>query len=131
MNDCIFCKIVAGEIPAVQVYEDNLFLAFLDREPVNPGHLVVIPKAHVDDVFDINEPMYAELFACAKKIAPQLKKAMESRRVGLVVEGFGVAHAHVHLIPINNAHELNPERAKETSMEERERLGKQIREALQ
>ncbi|MBP9771887.1 MAG: HIT family protein [Candidatus Pacebacteria bacterium] len=130
MNDCVFCKIIAGEIPAVKVYEDDQFLAFLDREPLNPGHLVLIPKIHVDDVFAIHEPLYADLFEQAKKIAPRLKEVMNSRRVGLVVEGFGVAHAHVHLIPINAAHELNPERAKEASLDEREEVGKTIRQAL-
>jgi len=122
MEDCIFCKIAAGEIPAVKIWEDEKFLAFLDVKPVNPGHLLLIPKKHTDYIFDLDDTEYSALMLKAKELGVMLKEKLASKKVGIVVEGFGVAHVHVHLIPINQPHELNPERAKEMSGEELKKI---------
>lgn len=114
MSDCIFCKIIAKEIPAHIVWEDDQFSAMLDIRPVNPGHLLIIPKKHIETVFEMPQSLYNALFETAKALSTPLQKAMSSIKVGVVVEGFGVPHAHVHLIPINHAHELDSSRA--TSM---------------
>ncbi len=116
--DCIFCKIVAGEIPAEKIWEDETFLSFLDVNPLNPGHLLVIPKKHTEYLFDMPDTEYSELMIKAKEAAIRMKEKLGPKKVGLVVEGFGVPHVHVHLIPINNPHELNPERAKKAAPEE-------------
>jgi histidine triad (HIT) family protein len=124
---CVFCKILAGDIPSANVYEDEDFLVFLDVRPVNPGHLLIVPRQHIDDVFDIPDLLYAKLFALARTLAPKLRVAVGSTRVGIAVEGFGVAHAHVHLVPLNGPHELNPERAKKASPEELRENAEKIR----
>lgn len=116
--DCIFCKIIEGRIPSNKVWENENFFAFLDIKPLQKGHILLVPKKHVEEVFDLPHDLYAEFFATAKKITVPLRHAMQSKKVGLVVEGFGVAHAHLHLIPINNPHELNPEKAYLASKEE-------------
>lgn len=118
MADCIFCKIIAKEIPAHIVWENKTFLAFLDIHPVNPGHLLMIPKEHVENVFDMADGLYQESFGTAKALSAPLQKAMRSARVGMVVEGFGVPHAHLHLVPINGPHELDSSRAKPMAAEE-------------
>lgn len=112
MEDCIFCKIATGKIPSAKVYEDDKFFAFLDINPMAPGHTLLIPKKHVDNLFDIEEPLYSELFQAAKKLSNPLTKAMGAKRIGVIVEGFLVHHAHVHLIPINSGNELDPHRAR-------------------
>ncbi len=112
MADCIFCKIIGKEIPSYILWENDRFLAFLDVRPLNPGHLLIIPKGHIKDIFDMPEGLYQEIFNTAKALSTPLQNAMSSVRVGMVVEGFGVPHAHVHLIPINKQHEIDSSRAK-------------------
>ncbi|MDD5172353.1 MAG: HIT family protein [Candidatus ainarchaeum sp.] len=130
MDDCIFCKIGAGKIPSAKVYEDDKFLAFLDINPVNPGHTLLIPKKHVDNLFDIEEPLYSDLFKTAKKLSKSLTKAMGAKRVGVIVEGFLVHHAHVHLIPINHGNELDPGRARKAEPAELTAVADKIRNQL-
>jgi histidine triad (HIT) family protein len=84
---------------------------FLDVNPVNPGHLLIIPKEHVESVFDLPDEQYKNIFETAKALSTPLQNAMQSRKIGIAVEGFGVSHAHVHLVPLHNPNELNPERA--------------------
>lgn len=128
MDDCIFCKIASKEIPADIFFEDEHSVAFLDIKPINPGHALIVPKMHVDHFFDLPQPIYQHLFDVAKRIAPTLKEAMGSARTGLAIEGFGVPHAHIHLVPINHGNELNPERAKTATAEELKEIGERIRE---
>ncbi len=108
MEDCVFCKMVRKEILPEIVWEDDNYMAFLDQNPVKPGHTLLIPKKHTDYLFDIEDKEYADLFMHAKTFSKILKKAFNPKRVGLVVEGFGVPHAHIHLVPINNIGELTP-----------------------
>ncbi|MFM1893773.1 MAG: HIT family protein [Crocinitomicaceae bacterium] len=103
----IFSKIVSGEIPCYKVAENDDFLAFLDINPLVPGHTLVIPKKEVDYIFDLDTPTYHGLFAFAKDLAPTLKEAFGSKRIGITVIGLEVPHAHVHLIPINSMKDMD------------------------
>lgn len=98
----IFSKIVNGEIPAYKVAEDENYLAFLDIFPVAKGHTLVIPKKEVDYIFDLDDDLYNGLQTFAKKIAIGLKKAIPCQKVGVLVLGLEVPHAHIHLIPMQN-----------------------------
>lgn len=102
----IFSKIVSGEIPAYKVAEDENYLAFLDIFPVAKGHTLVIPKKEVDYIFDLEDDLYAGLHAFAKKVAIGLKKAIPCQKVGVLVLGLEVPHAHIHLIPMQNEADL-------------------------
>ena len=118
----IFSKIAAGEIPSYKVAEDNRYFAFLDINPVAEGHTLVIPKREEDYIFDLSDDEYAGLQLFAKRVAEAMKKAIPCRRIGVAVMGLEVPHAHIHLIPINKASDMNffgeklspsPERMKE------------------
>ena len=101
-TDCIFCRIVSGSIPAWTVWENERYTAFLTPFPNTPGFTVVIPKAHVhSDVLSFNDADFSGLLLAAKSVSDLLKKGLNVRRVGLVVEGMGVDHAHVKLIPMH------------------------------
>ena len=98
----IFSKIVNGEIPAYKVAEDEHYLAFLDIFPVAKGHTLVIPKKEVDYLFDLDDETYAGLQLFAKKVAAGLKKTIPCVKVGVLVLGLEIPHAHIHLIPMQN-----------------------------
>ena len=102
----IFTRIINGEIPCHKVYEDDDFIAFLDIHPLHDGHTLVIPKQQIDHIWDLPDDIYADLWVKSKLIATKLQLAIGTKRVGMVVEGFGVPHAHVHLIPIDSPAEL-------------------------
>ena len=112
---CIFCEIVAGRIPALTVWESRDHLLMMDIRPIAQGHLLLLPKKHSEDIWLLPDREYAKLLATARKLAPKLRRATRAKRIGLVVEGFGVPHVHVHLVPVNKAGELNPTRAKAAS----------------
>ena len=103
----IFSKIVAGEIPCYKIYEDEKFLAFLDINPLAQGHTLVIPKQEIDYFFDINDSMLSEMMLVAKRIAISLKKTIECKKVGVIVIGDEVPHAHIHLIPFQNPSKMS------------------------
>jgi histidine triad (HIT) family protein len=130
MEDCIFCKIAKGEIDSAKVYEDEKFFAFLDVRPLNPGHTLLVPKKHADYIFELDESLYSELFKTAKKLAKPIRNAVKSKRIGVAIEGFGVPHAHIHLIPINNVNEIDPHRAKAATPEELNEVAEKIRNSL-
>lgn len=97
MTDCIFCKIVKGEIPCYKIYEDNDFLAFLDAFPLNKGHTLVIPKKHEHWVWDVENP--GKYWEISTKIAKALRKAFNPERITSFVLGEQVPHAHIWLVP--------------------------------
>jgi len=97
---------VKGEIPSVKIWEDEKYLAFLDMNPINPGHALLIPKKHDDYIFDLNNEEYSELMLKARGVAKLLKEKLNPKRIGIIVEGFGVSHVHVHLVPINFPDEI-------------------------
>lgn len=103
----IFSKIIAGEIPSYKISENERFYAFLDIFPLREGHTLVIPKVETDKFFDLDDKYLAEMLLFAKPIAKAIEKAFRCNRCGLSVVGIEVAHAHLHLIPINTANDLN------------------------
>lgn len=113
--ECIFCEIINGRKKSFKVWENRDFLLLLVPEQINPGHVILITKKHVDYIFDIKEPLYGRIFKTVKKISLILKNITEAKRIGVAIEGFGVRHVHIHLVPVNKGNELNPERAKKVS----------------
>jgi histidine triad (HIT) family protein len=97
MDKCIFCEIVAKKIPASVIYEDDEFMAFLDINPLNPGHTLVIPKQHLRWTFDVEK--FGEYFEVAKSVALAAKDGMKATTVNFLTVGFSVQHAHIHVIP--------------------------------
>ena len=103
----IFTKIVKGEIPSYKIFEDERFYAFLDINPMAKGHTLVIPKKEVDYLFVFDDEMLKEMIVLSKKIAKAIEKAIECNRVGVMVVGLEVPHAHIHLIPIQSEGDMN------------------------
>ena len=102
----IFTKIINGEIPSYKIAEDDNFYSFLDINPLSKGHTLVVPKKEIDYLFDVNDETIGEMMIFAKKIAKAIDKAVDCIRVGVVVIGTEVPHAHIHLIPFKNESEL-------------------------
>jgi histidine triad (HIT) family protein len=127
----IFSKIVAGEIPAFKVAEDDNYLAFLDVFPLVKGHVLVIPKLEVDYIFDLDDELYLGLQAFAKKVALGLKKAVPCKRIGVAVIGLEVPHAHIHLVPMQGMDDLNFSRPKlKIATEEMSAIAEKIRKEV-
>lgn len=103
----IFMKIIQGEIPCHRLAENDRFLAFLDVRPVSRGHTLVIPKQEVDYLFDLSDDLLGEIMVFARPVARAIEKAVPCERIGIMVAGLEVPHAHVHLIPINAISDLN------------------------
>ena len=103
----IFSKIINGEIPCHKIAENDDFLAFLDVFPLVKGHVLVVPKKEVDYIFDLDDNLLAGLILFAKSIAPAIKKAVPCKRIGLTVIGLEVPHAHLHMVPMNSANDVN------------------------
>lgn len=115
----IFSKIIAGDIPSYKIAENDKFFAFLDIFPLREGHVLVVPKTEVDNLFDLPETWLGEMLVFAKPIAKAIEKAFDCNRCGISVIGLEVPHAHIHLIPINSANDLNFTRAKPRASDER------------
>ena len=103
----IFSKIIAREIPAYIVYEDENFLAFLDINPLKEGHTLVVPKKEVDYIFDLDDEWLSKMMVFAKRVAKGLEKVVECKRVGVAIVGLEVPHCHIHLIPISKVDDMN------------------------
>ncbi|MCH5326617.1 MAG: HIT family protein [Duncaniella sp.] len=103
----IFSRIAAGEIPSYKVAEDARHYAFLDINPVAPGHVLVIPRREEDYIFNLPEQDYSELMMFARRVAEALKKAIPCKRVGVAVLGMEVPHTHIHLVPLNSEGDMN------------------------
>lgn len=103
----IFSKIIKGEIPSYKIAENDHFFAFLDIFPLREGHTLVIPKLETDKLFDLPDAYLAEILVFAKPIAKAIEKSFKCNRCGIEVIGIEVPHAHLHLIPINSANDLN------------------------
>jgi diadenosine tetraphosphate (Ap4A) HIT family hydrolase len=99
-DSCVFCRIVAGIIPSHQVLEDDDVVAFMDHRPLNPGHVLVIPKWHEPDLHRLDDPAYLAVMRTSKKVAEVLAGLFEPPKVGLFVLGFHVPHVHVHVVPL-------------------------------
>lgn len=103
----IFTKIIQGQIPAHKIAEDDQFFAFLDIAPLSPGHTLVIPKQEIDYIYDLDDVTLAGLHIFGKKIGKAIQQATGCVRISLIVAGFEVPHAHVHLLPSNSMSDLN------------------------
>ena len=103
----IFSKIIAGEIPSYKIAENEKFFAFLDIFPLREGHVLVVPKTEVDKFFDLPDEFLSEMLLFAKPIAKAIERSFNCNRCGIEVVGLEVPHAHMHLIPINSANDLN------------------------
>lgn len=127
----IFSRIIAGEIPSYKIAEDNKFFAFLDINPMAKGHTLVVPKQETDYIFDLDDDLLAHMVVFAKKTARAIEKTISCKRVGMMVIGLEVPHAHIHLIPIQKEGDMslaNP-RVK-LSREEFEEIAEKIRSKI-
>lgn len=102
----IFSRIIAGEIPSYKIHEDERYYAFLDINPLAEGHTLVIPKTETDYLFDLDNELLGDMMVFAKKVALAIDQTMDCKRVGVAVLGLEVPHAHIHLIPINDLHDI-------------------------
>lgn len=124
----VFSKIIAGEIPCHRIAEDERYLAFLDIQPLVPGHVLVIPKIEVDYIFNCEDELLAGLILFAKKVAKMMEGKFDCKRIGVSVIGLEVPHTHIHLIPINGVTDMDFSREKmNPSKNEFERIAELIR----
>lgn len=123
----LFTRIINGEIPCHKISEDENYLAFLDIRPINPGHTLVIPKKEIDYLFDVDDDLLGGMMVFAKKIAQAIEKEVECKRIGVMVAGLEVPHAHIHLIPIFGIPDLNFANAKPADNDALAQLAEKIR----
>ena len=123
----VFTKIINGEIPCYKIYEDENYFAFLDINPLQKGHTLVVPKKEEDYIFNLDDKIYTGLQLVAKKIAVAIKESLNCKRVGVTVLGMEVPHVHIHLVPMNSEKDMlfsNPK--KELSKDEFEAIAADI-----
>jgi histidine triad (HIT) family protein len=127
----IFSKIIEGSIPSYKIAESDKFVAFLDISPLVKGHTLVVPKIEIDKLFDLPDEFLSEMLLFAKPIAHAIEQVFDCNRCGISVVGLEIPHAHMHLIPINSADDLNFNRKKlSLSKEEFQRVQEKITSAL-
>lgn len=114
----LFTRIVNGEIPCHKLYEDDHCLSFLDLRPINPGHALVIPKQEIDYIFDVPDDLLQHMITVAKTVARAIDQAVPCRRVGVIVAGLEVPHAHIHLVPIHGIGDINFANARDAAPDE-------------
>jgi len=114
----IFSKIIAGEIPSYKIAENEKFFAFLDIFPLREGHVLVVPKTEVDNLFDLPTEYLQEMLVFAQPIAKAIERSFRCNRCGITVIGLEVPHAHMHLIPINSSNDLNFTQSKPKASDE-------------
>ncbi len=123
----VFTMIINGELPSYKIAENEHFIAFLDIDPLVKGHVLVVPKIEIDKIFDLADNYLAEMLVFAKPIAKSIERSFDCRRCGISVIGIEVPHAHMHLVPINSANDLNFTRPKlSLEKEEMEVIQKKI-----
>ena len=122
----IFSKIIANEIPCYKIAENEFCFSFLDINPLQKGHVLIVPKKEVDQLFDLEDKTYFELFSLSKTISSAIKKSFNCNRVGMAVIGLEVPHAHVHLIPLNDMEDARFISKKHFSHEEFSQIAKGI-----
>lgn len=127
----IFSKIIAGEIPSYKIAENDKFYAFLDISPMAKGHTLVVPKQETDYLFDLDDALLAEMVVFSKTVAGAIKKVVPCQRVGMMVIGLEVPHAHIHLIPINKEGDMSLANPRlKLSNEEFNEIAKAIRDEI-
>ena len=123
----IFTKIIKGEIPCYKIAEDENFFAFLDINPVQKGHTLVVPKIEDDYIFHLDDQTLAGLMTFSKKVAKAVEKAVPCKRISVAVIGLEVPHTHVHLIPISQESDLNFAKKQQLTPEEMAKIAESIR----
>ncbi|HBX87529.1 MAG TPA: HIT family protein [Marinilabiliaceae bacterium] len=127
----IFTKIIKGEIPCYKIAEDENYFAFLDINPLAKGHTLVVPKQEIDYIFDLDDKTLAGLAVFAKKVALALKASLPCKRIGVAVLGLEVAHAHIHLVPLQSEADINFSNPKlKLSKEEMEAIADAVRSKM-
>jgi histidine triad (HIT) family protein len=126
----IFSRIAAGELPAHKLREDDRFLAFLDVRPIRPGHTLVIPKEEIDELFELPDDLLGDLFVFAKPIARAIRAQTGAARVGALVVGVEVPHAHVHLVPVDTLEDVDPRRARPAEGDDLADMAQRLRARL-
>lgn len=126
----LFTRLIRGELPCHRIAEDARFFAFLDIRPINPGHTIVVPRLEVDRLFDLPDDELRELLLFARPVARAIERAVPCQRVGLLVAGLEVPHAHLHLVPITGTGELSFDRARAAAPEELAATAASIRAQL-
>ncbi len=128
----IFTKIIKGEIPSYKVAENDKFYAFLDINPLQKGHTLVVPKQETDYIFDLDDNLLAEMMVFSKKVAQAIKNVIPCDRIGMAVIGLEVPHAHIHLVPINTMKDINfAQPKKEFTKEEFEDIASSIHQSFE
>lgn len=126
----LFSRIISGEIHCYKIAENDHFLAFLDIMPLVKGHVLVVPKKETDYIFDVSDEELSEILVFSKTVAKKIKSAIPCKRIGVAVIGLEVPHAHVHLVPMNSADDLNFTRPKlQITKEELEQIAELIKSA--
>lgn len=105
-NNCIFCQLAQRNEKSHKIYEDESTFAFLDKHPINPGHILVIPKQHVSDFFDLDDDLYSKVWLAVKRISKIVNKVTKPKKVGVLVAGWDVPHTHIHIVPMHDYHDL-------------------------
>lgn len=126
----LFTKIIRGEIPSQKLLEDDRFVAFLDIRPIAKGHTLVVPKAEVDELFSLDSGLLGGILPFAQKVAQALRQSVPCRRIGVMVAGFEVPHAHMHLVPIEHEGDLTFAKAKAATPAELAAVADAIRKHL-
>ena len=126
----VFSRIISGELPGQIVWQDDKAVAFLDLHPINPGHLLIVPRVEVPHIWDLPVVLYHHLWDVAHRLSGVLKKVTGAPRIAVAVEGFTVQHAHIHLVPSFKVNDLNPMRAKSAMPAELEAMKAKILAAM-
>ena len=133
---CIFCDILERVESAFIVYENSHALVFLDKHPINVGHVLVVPKPHVESFYELDEDSFIALMLVVRRMASVLEVAYQPRKVGMLAAGFDVAHAHIHVLPMHDYHDITSKpilegRRANPSEEELRMAAEQIRQGLE
>ena len=123
----IFNKIINGELPCHKILEDEKHLAFLDVRPIKKGHTLVIPKKEIDFIFDMDDDELSALMSFSKRVAAMVKVQIPCKKIGVIVCGIEVAHAHVHLVPVDKVSDMDFANAQDVPQEELALIAKEIR----
>ena len=126
----VFTEIVNGKVPCHKLYEDEKSLVFLDVRPIHPGHSLVIPKREIDYIFDVQDELLQHLIVVAKKVARAIDLSVDCKRVGVIIAGLEVPHAHIHLVPIRDIRDINFANATEMTQEKLAEVAEKIRSFL-
>jgi len=103
---CGFCDIIGGNGKVHKIYEDKWVLAFLDKHPINPGHVLVIPKKHQANFYNLDEYTYSKVMLAVRNISKKISKKIKPKKVGLIIAGWDVPHTHVHIVPMKSYHDI-------------------------